>query len=160
VSNGSWKSRLASAILRLPEETESGSAGKQPDKGYSGRRCANGASGPLGALASRGRFVATLWTPKPCLKNPSPSSDGGCCSVKWSRLALAKQALAARRALGIYFGVYNFCQRHSTIKSMPAVASGLAQERWTVAELIERTANYTGPKPEWQTYLDTLPDES
>ncbi len=32
--------------LHLPGETESGSAGTQPDKGYPGLRCANGASDP------------------------------------------------------------------------------------------------------------------
>lgn len=33
-------------MLILPGETESGSAGTQPDKGYPGRRCAKGAVGP------------------------------------------------------------------------------------------------------------------
>ena len=32
--------------LQLPGETESGSAGTQPDEGYPGLRCANGASDP------------------------------------------------------------------------------------------------------------------
>ena len=32
-------------ILQMPGETEPGSAGTQPGKGYPGRRCANGASG-------------------------------------------------------------------------------------------------------------------
>ena len=58
-SNGDWV-RFFKAWLRCPkvvafarvrgkliepEETESGSAGTQPDKGYSGLRCAKGASG-------------------------------------------------------------------------------------------------------------------
>jgi len=40
----------------LPGETESGSAGTQPDKGYPGRRCANDAQRPLIVLKIRGRF--------------------------------------------------------------------------------------------------------
>src|SRR5947208_3663649 len=36
--------------LQLPGEAESGSAGVQPDEEYPGRRCANGASGPLNGL--------------------------------------------------------------------------------------------------------------
>jgi IS1 family transposase len=62
-----------------------------------------------------------------------------------------------RAALGLYFAHYNFCQRHGTIKTTPAVAAGLTQERWTTEELIERTASYVPPKPEWQSYLDSLP---
>src|SRR3990172_9130690 len=43
-----------------PGETEPGSAGTQPDKGYPGRRCAHGTAGPwrkslLGAALLRGR---------------------------------------------------------------------------------------------------------
>ena len=39
VSNGSLKTLLCTVIVELLEETESGSAGKQLDKGYRGRRC-------------------------------------------------------------------------------------------------------------------------
>jgi hypothetical protein len=44
----------------------------------------------------------------------------------------------------------------------PAVAADLADKQWTVAEMIERTANYRKPEPPkmtWETFLDTLPDE-
>ncbi len=52
VSNGSWKASLRGGNLSVPEETESGSAGKQLDKGYSGRRCAKGAAEPQEAMLS------------------------------------------------------------------------------------------------------------
>jgi hypothetical protein len=50
------------------------------------------------------------------------------------------------------------------VPSHPAVAAGLTDRSWTLAELIERTADYNPPKkPEppktWQEFLDTLPDE-
>ena len=54
MSNGDWNAAAASDILSLPEETESGSAGKQPDEGYSGRRCANGAAGSLVGICRQG----------------------------------------------------------------------------------------------------------
>jgi transposase-like protein/IS1 family transposase len=43
-------------------------------------------------------------------------------------------------AFALYFGFYNFCRVHSTIKTTPAVAAGLADRPWTVAELLERAA--------------------
>jgi hypothetical protein len=70
VSKGSWKALLGAAIVLLPGETESGSAGKQLDKGYLGRRCAKGASGPLAAFASRGRFRTSIGHRSHTLKNP------------------------------------------------------------------------------------------
>jgi len=46
VSNGAWNPTRLAGIIKVPGETESGSAGTQPGKGYPGRRCTNGASGP------------------------------------------------------------------------------------------------------------------
>ena len=63
-----------------------------------------------------------------------------------------------KATLGLYFAHYNFCLRHGTIKTTPAVAAGIADKPWTVGELIERTASYVPPKPEWETYLDSLPN--
>jgi transposase-like protein/IS1 family transposase len=64
-------------------------------------------------------------------------------------------------ALGLYFATYNFVTRHSTLKTTPAVAAGLAKERWTVAELVERTAGDDLPNPptEFDRFIDKLPDE-
>lgn len=42
--------------------------------------------------------------------------------------------------MSLYFGVYNFCKVHGTIKTTPAVAAGLTDRRWTIRELLERTA--------------------
>jgi hypothetical protein len=53
-----------------------------------------------------------------------------------------------RAALGLFFMYYNFVQKHGTLKTTPAVAPGLTQERWTVAEMIERTANYKPEPPQ------------
>ncbi|NOZ39423.1 MAG: transposase [Planctomycetes bacterium] len=40
----------------------------------------------------------------------------------------------------IFFAWYSFCRNHSTIGMTPAVASGLAEETWTVKELIYNAA--------------------
>lgn len=38
--------------------------------------------------------------------------------------------------LGLYFCWYNFCRRHMTIKTTPAVAAGLATEPWTIQRML------------------------
>jgi hypothetical protein len=62
-------------------------------------------------------------------------------------------------ALGLFFAYHNFCQRHGTIKTTPAVAAGLTDHQWTVAELIERTAHYVNPAQEEarQAEFDAIP---
>ena len=40
-------------------------------------------------------------------------------------------------AIGLFFAYYNFCRKHSTIKTTPAVAAGLTSEPWTVERLLE-----------------------
>jgi transposase-like protein/IS1 family transposase len=42
--------------------------------------------------------------------------------------------------MDLFFGVYNFCKVHGTIKTSPAVAAGITDHVWTVRELIERTS--------------------
>lgn len=38
----------------------------------------------------------------------------------------------------ILFAWYNFCRKHSTIKMTPCVAAGVATERWSLEQLLER----------------------
>lgn len=40
----------------------------------------------------------------------------------------------------IWFAFYNFCRKHDTIKTSPAVASGLTDHVWTIGELLEAAA--------------------
>lgn len=42
--------------------------------------------------------------------------------------------------LGLYFAWYNWCRHHQSIKTTPAVRSGLAMERWTLATLLTEAA--------------------
>jgi transposase-like protein/IS1 family transposase len=42
--------------------------------------------------------------------------------------------------VALYIAHYNFCRVHGTIKTTPAVASGVAPSKWTVRMLLEKTA--------------------
>jgi hypothetical protein len=42
--------------------------------------------------------------------------------------------------LALYICHYNFVRIHGKLKTTPAVANGVTQYRWTVREMIERTA--------------------
>ena len=43
-----------------------------------------------------------------------------------------------KSAMALWFAYYNFCRIHTTLKTTPAVASGLTDHAWSVAELLER----------------------
>ena len=42
--------------------------------------------------------------------------------------------------LALYFGWYNFCRRHKTLKTTPAVAHGLTDHEWSLEELLAAAA--------------------
>jgi transposase-like protein/IS1 family transposase len=44
-------------------------------------------------------------------------------------------------ALALFFAFYNFCRVHGTIKTTPAVAAGLTDHVWNMAELLSKAAN-------------------
>ncbi len=73
----------------------------------------------------------------------------------------SKSHIHHEAALALFFMHYNFCQRHGTLKTTPAVAAKLTDRQWTIAEMIERTANYLKPEPQpptWGEFLGTIPD--
>jgi hypothetical protein len=41
-------------------------------------------------------------------------------------------------AVALNFAYYNFCKLHGAIRCTPAMAAGIEQSQWSVAELIER----------------------
>jgi len=43
---------------------------------------------------------------------------------------------------------YNFCRKHSTIKTTPAVAAGMTDHQWTLAEVVEMIDAYFVAKEE------------
>jgi IS1 family transposase len=53
--------------------------------------------------------------------------------------AYSKKLENFKAAIGLYFGYYNFVKMHSTLRSTPAMAAGVVNELWTVADLVEKT---------------------
>jgi IS1 family transposase len=53
--------------------------------------------------------------------------------------AYSKKLENFKAAIGLYFGYYNFVKMHSTIRSTPAMAAGVTDTLWTVADLVEKT---------------------
>ncbi len=49
--------------------------------------------------------------------------------------AFSKKALTLQRAIALNFAYYNFCRKHSTIKTTPAIAAGLTDRIWTLHDL-------------------------
>jgi hypothetical protein len=49
--------------------------------------------------------------------------------------AFSKTALNLQRSLALYFMHYNFCRRHMTMKTTPAIAAGLTDRQWTLHDL-------------------------
>lgn len=44
--------------------------------------------------------------------------------------------------LGLWFAFYNLCRKHMTLKTTPAVASGIEDHVWTIRELITESAKF------------------
>lgn len=55
--------------------------------------------------------------------------------------AFSKKLRNHKAALALFFAYYNYCRVHTTLKTTPAVAAGLTDHVWTVAELLKRVAS-------------------
>lgn len=53
-------------------------------------------------------------------------------------LSFSKKLENLAAAVAIHAAHYNFCRKHSTIKTAPAVAAGVIGEIWTLEELYDR----------------------
>ncbi len=51
--------------------------------------------------------------------------------------AFSKKRENLRAALALYFGWYNFCRTHRTIRVTPAMESGISNHIWSIRELLE-----------------------
>ena len=43
-----------------------------------------------------------------------------------------------KAAMALWFAYYNFCRVHATLKTTPAVAAGLTDHTWGMAELLAK----------------------
>ena len=69
----------------------------------------------------------------------------GTTLLHMKRLARLTHAFSKKRenfeaAVGLHFTYYNFVRRHNTLRCTPAMAAGVAQSFWNVADLLEATA--------------------
>jgi hypothetical protein len=89
----------------------------------------------------------------PCCGNPDP--DRICTShIERQNLTLRMQSRRMTRltnafskkwanhkaAMALHFAHYNFCRVHMTLKRTPAMAAGMEDHAWTLAELIQKTS--------------------
>lgn len=58
--------------------------------------------------------------------------------------AFSKKAHNHHRALAIHFMHYNFCRRHQTLKTTPAIAHGITDRLWTLHDLANLPDLMTG----------------
>ncbi len=60
------------------------------------------------------------------------------CMRRLTRLtnAFSKKWENLKAALALHFAYYNFCRKHQTIKTTPAVAAGITDRVWTMANLL------------------------
>ena len=61
---------------------------------------------------------------------------------RYTRLtnAFSKKTRNHDAMLGLYFAWYNWCRKHMTIKTTPAVQAGIATEQWTLENLLTAAA--------------------
>lgn len=60
-------------------------------------------------------------------------------SRRFTRLTngFSKKAANLRAAVSLHFAHYNFVRKHGTIRTTPAVASGMADREWSLLEFVE-----------------------
>ena len=56
--------------------------------------------------------------------------------------AFSKKVENHSHAIALHFMYYNFCRRHQTIKTTPAIAAGLTDKVWTLEDVIEVIDKY------------------
>src|SRR5260370_38515631 len=57
-------------------------------------------------------------------------------------LGYSKDLETHKRAVDLFFGVYNFVRRHETLGTTPAVAAGVELKRWNLEDVVDMTADY------------------
>ena len=60
--------------------------------------------------------------------------------------AFSKKFQSHVHALGLYFAFYNFCRIHKTLRVTPAMAAGITDKLWTLADIVA-LMDARAPKP-------------
>jgi len=70
--------------------------------------------------------------------------------TRFTRLTLgySKDLEMHKRAVALHFGLYNFCRKHATLGTTPAVAAGIEEKRWGLEDVVALTATFMAQKEE------------
>ncbi|MEY2486835.1 MAG: hypothetical protein QOH39_2483 [Verrucomicrobiota bacterium] len=70
------------------------------------------------------------------------------CSRRFTRLTngFSKKLSNHTNALGLHFFMYNFCRKHLTTKTTPALAAGVTDKVWAVQDVIDMVDEYWNEK--------------
>ncbi len=52
-------------------------------------------------------------------------------------ISFSKRWINHEHAIALHYFHYNFCRNHKTLGTTPAVAAGIAEKAWTIADLVE-----------------------
>ena len=74
------------------------------------------------------------------ISGASWSTDGGNTFTRLTN-AFSKKWENHEAMFALFAAWYNFCRRHQTLETTPAVAAGLAGEPWTMERLLQESAN-------------------
>ena len=61
--------------------------------------------------------------------------------MTWLTNGFSKKLENHEAMIALAIGYDNFCWKHGTLKTSPAVAAGLTDHVWTVRELLEKAAS-------------------
>jgi hypothetical protein len=61
--------------------------------------------------------------------------------------AFSKKVENLKAAVALYFAHYNFVRIHSSLRVTPAMAAGVTDHVWTLADIAELTEGHYTPKP-------------
>ena len=67
--------------------------------------------------------------------------------VKGLATALARRSAATLAAVSLHVAFYNFCRTHEALRMTPAMALGITDHVWSIAELIETVLKAVPTKP-------------
>ena len=78
------------------------------------------------------------------------SSLGGLAPKRFARLSngLSKKIDCHLAAVALYVAFYNLCGTHKAFRMTPAMALGITDHGWSIAELIEAALEAVPTKPE------------
>lgn len=61
--------------------------------------------------------------------------------------AFSKKVENHMHAISLHFMYYNFCRIHSTLRTTPAMSSGVADKKWTIADIVAMLPDEQPVKP-------------